>query len=392
LGRTSPVSPLVFIGTGFFWEMKVTDQDLTKDKKDDKWYEQLLDDYDYQSPQVGQLLTGEIIRIDDDVLLVDVGLKRDAIVPAGDLSKLKPEVRGKLAVGDQVQVYVTRPAAGNQDLLVSLSQGIEHENWEQAKTHLEQGAILLLEVIGLNQGGLLVRYDELRGFVPNSKIPELRNIRDRRRVELAKRDMIGSHIAVKTIEVDQEKDRLVFSAEAAEEEQRKQRLRELEKGQVLRGKVVTIVDFGVFLDLNGVDGLVHISELDWQRVNHASDVCKLGDEFEVQVVEVDLDRERVSLSRKAILPNPWEALTERLKPGETVAGRVTNVLDFGAFVELPGGIQGLLHASEIDGLDSRKPQEVLEQGEQLLVRIVNLDPHRERVSLSLRQVASQTEA
>lgn len=366
--------------------MNVTDQDLTKNKKDDKWYEQLLDDYDYQSPQVGQLLTGEIIRIDDDALLVDVGLKRDAIVPAGDLSNLKPEVRGKLSVGDQVQVYVTRPAEGNQDLLVSLSQGLEHENWEQAKNHLENGAILLLEVIGLNQGGLLVRYDELRGFVPNSKIPELRNIRDRRRLELVKRDMIGSHIAVKTIEVDQEKDRLVFSAEAAEQDQRTRRLRELEKGQVIRGKVVTIVDFGVFLDLNGVDGLVHISELDWQRVNHASDVCKLGDEFEVMVVEVDLDRERVSLSRKATIPNPWEALTERFKPGETVAGRVTNVLDFGAFVELPGGIQGLLHASEIDGLDSRKPQEVLEQGAQLLVRIVTLDPQRERVSLSLRQV------
>lgn len=364
----------------------MTDQDLTKNKKDDKWYEQLLDDYDYQSPQVGQLLTGEIIRIDDDALLVDVGLKRDAIVPAGDLSNLKPEVRGKLSVGDQVQVYVTRPAEGNQDLLVSLSQGLEHENWEQAKNHLENGAILLLEVIGLNQGGLLVRYDELRGFVPNSKIPELRNIRDRRRLELVKRDMIGSHIAVKTIEVDQEKDRLVFSAEAAEQDQRTRRLRELEKGQVIRGKVVTIVDFGVFLDLNGVDGLVHISELDWQRVNHASDVCKLGDEFEVMVVEVDLDRERVSLSRKATIPNPWEALTERFKPGETVAGRVTNVLDFGAFVELPGGIQGLLHASEIDGLDSRKPQEVLEQGAQLLVRIVTLDPQRERVSLSLRQV------
>jgi small subunit ribosomal protein S1 len=353
----------------------------------ENWYEQWLTEHDYASPRRGQVLEGEILRIDEDGLVVGVGMKRDAIVPSRDLSQLDESYVNSLSVGDRIIVTVMQTATGDRDLLVSLKQGMEHQDWNLAETYLKNGTISKLEVVGHNKGGMLVTFESLRGFVPASQIPELRRARDRQRAQLIKQNMVGTFLEVKTIEVERQRSRLVFSVHAAQEERRTQRLAELEKGQiVLQARVVSVVDFGVFVDLDGIDGLVHISELDWERVNRPSELFKPGDEIDVQVIKVDIENERVALSRKALLPNPWESLKEKYRPGDVISGLVTRVLDFGAFVELPEGIVGLVHASEVGYTATGKPQEVVKQGDSVLVRIIEIDAVKGRVSLSMRRV------
>jgi len=245
--------------------------------EDQDLFEQLLSEYDYRAPRRGQILSGQIIRIAEDAILVDIGLKRDAVVPSREISLLDEEYLQKLQVGDEVVVYVLRPPAGDHDLLVSLSKGLEHESWSRAETYLEAGMILELEVSGFNKGGVLVDFENLRGFVPASQIPELRHAGDRQRLQQVKQNLVGTQMAVKVIEVDRQRNRLVFSALAAEEERRKKRLQELEPGQiVLRAKVASVVDFGIFVDLDGVDGLVHVSQLDWKMVKHPNYRCRCG--------------------------------------------------------------------------------------------------------------------
>jgi small subunit ribosomal protein S1 len=321
------------------------------------WYEKWLTDHDYASPRRGQVLEGEILRIDDDGLVVGVGLKRDAIVPSRDLSQLEDSYVESLSVGDRIIVSVIKTATGDRDLLVSLKQGLEHQDWNLAETYLKNGTISKLEVVGHNKGGMLVMFESLRGFVPASQIPELRRARDRQSAQLIKQNMVGSFLEVKTIEVDRQRSRLVFSVHAAQEERRQQRLSELENGQiVLQARVVSVVDFGVFVDLD------------------------------VQVIKVDIENERVALSRKALLPNPWESLKEKYRPGDVISGRVTRVLDFGAFVELPEGVVGLVHSSEIGYTTTGRPQEVVKEGDSVLVRIIEIDTVKGRVSLSMRRV------
>lgn len=363
-----------------------TTQQANENENNPAWYDQFLEDYAYEMPQKGQVLEGKILRIDEDALLVDVGMKRDAIVPNRDLSNVDDDVLDNLSVGDEILVYVLRPPVGDQDLLVSLNKGIEHENWDQAETYLEDGTTLDLEVVGHNRGGLLVNFESLRGFLPYSQVPELRRTRDPKRAEEIKRSMIGTKLPVKIIEVNRKRRRLIFSARAAQDERRKQRLEGLEVDQIIHGPVVNIVKFGIFVDLDGVDGLVHISKLDWQRIDHPSDLFKVGDEVDVKVIEVDVERERVSLDRKSLLPSPWDTFEQNHQPGETIEGLVTNVLDFGAFVEVADGVEGLVHVSEIGYSSSGNPRDVVKKGEKVLVRILDIDTERERISLSMRQV------
>jgi len=201
-----------------------------------------------------------------------------------------------------------------------------------------------------------------------------------------KAELMGKLLPVKAIEVDQKESRLVFSARVAQKDQKQKRLKEIEVGTVIKSRVVNVVDFGVFVDLEGIDGLVHKSEIDWVRVNKPSKIFKAGDAIEVKVVAVDLEKERVSLSRKALLPNPWHELVEKYNEGDLVDGKVISVLDFGAFVELQEGLQGLVHVSEIGYENTEDPKGAVRKGDQVLVRIMGIDSGRERVSLSMRRV------
>ncbi len=366
-------------------EVNATTQTNLQDEFGTPWYEQ-IDQYDYQPPQRGQVLAGEIVGIDDENIFVDLGLKRTALVPSRDLSKLAPETLQNLSIGDQVLVYVLRQPVGDGDLLVSLYKGLEFEHWERAKQSMESGATLELTVTGKNRGGLLIGFESLEGFLPYSLIPELHRVSDRKRSESVKQAMVGKKLPVKVIEVDQSRRRLIFSAQAAKEDMRKNRLEELQVGQMITGPIVSITKFGVFIDLQGVDGLVHISRLDWKRVKHPSELFKLGDEITAKVVGIDMERKRISLDRRALLPSPWESFVAEHQVGDTINGKVTNVVEFGAFVEVADGVEGLIHVSELGYTASDNPQGVVYPGEPVLVRILDINLERSRISLSMRQV------
>lgn len=364
-----------------------TETNTQPQEMNDAAFAEMLSDYEYELPKYGEIIEGRVIRLDEDAILIDVGLKRDAIVSGREYTQLDSDYLENLNPNDSVHVFVLRSPSGDQEFLVSINKGLEYETWSQIEQHAKAGTIMDLEVVGYNKGGLLVRYESLRGFVPASQVPELRRTNDRQRIQSIKQDMVGSNLVVKPIEVDRDRNRLVFSATAAQEERRQKRLKELEKDQIiLRAKVVSVVDFGVFADLGGVDGLVHISQLDWRVVKHPSELFQPGDEVDVQIIDVDVERERVSLSRKALLPSPWDSLEERYRPGDVIQGKVTRVLDFGAFVEIEEGIEGLVHVSELGYSASGKPEELVSPGEEILVRILDINPKKERISLSMRRV------
>ena len=349
--------------------------------------EKLLDEYDYAPPQRGEFLEGEIIHIDEDSILIDVGTKRDAVVPRKDLNRLTEEDLASIMTGDVRSVRVLRSPIGSGDLLVSLSKGLAREDWKLADSMLESGEEAEFAVVGRNRGGLLVRFGYLEGFVPNSHLPDVRSRRDADEIQAIKREQVGSQLLLKVLEVDQERNRLILSGRAAEKARRQQRLQDLQPGQVLSGRVVNITDFGAFIALGGIDGLVHRSELSWEDVNHPDDVLSVGDEIEVKVKDVDRERERVSLSRKALLPSPWDDIQTLFTEGELAEGVVSNVVDFGAFVVLSDGVEGLIHASEMDIIGPGTPQDVVQTNDTVLVRILSIEPDRHRMALSLKQVS-----
>ncbi len=350
------------------------------------WFQDFVDHYDIDKPKQGELLTGKILDIQEGSILLDVGLKRDAIIPGQDLDRVDPEIKKNLAVGDQITVGVLRTPLGDDDLLVSLQKGLTQKTWLKAEDLLKNDSLVELEVVDQNKGGLLVAFDNLRGFIPNSHIPAIRRGTGTQKAGEIKGGMIGKTLPLKAIEVNSQERRLVFSARVAQKDQRLKRLDELQIGEVIKSRVVNVVDFGVFVDLEGVDGLVHKSELDWERVPHPSKMFKVGDEIEVKIIGIDKEKERVSLSRKALLPNPWQELAKQYKVGDLVEGVVVSVLDFGAFVEIQHGLQGLVHISEIGYANPEDPKAVVKKGDPVLVKIMGIDPDRERISLSMRRV------
>ena len=369
-------------------EKNVENQVVENQENDENpaWFQDFIEHHDFESPKMGDILQGEILDIGENSILLDVGLKRDAIVTSQDLDKVSEEILENLKVGDKVHVSVFRTPVGDDDLLVSLNRGIAYKNWLKAEEYLASGELLNLEVIEQNKGGMLVIFENLRGFVPNSHIPALRRGTSHQKMDEIKAELIGEVLPLKVIEVNRKQRRLVFSARVAQKEQRQRRMQELEVGDIIESRVVNVVDFGLFVDLQGVDGLVHKSEIAWDRVYNPSKHFSVGDEIKVKVVEVNIEKERVSLSRKVLLSNPWDALREKYTDGDLIEGKVVSVLDFGAFIELPDGLQGLVHISELGYANMDDPKNVVRAGDNVLVRVMGIDPGRERVSLSMRRV------
>jgi small subunit ribosomal protein S1 len=349
------------------------------------WFENLLTQYEHQQPQAGQIIQATVIRVDKEGILVDVGIKRDALIPVKDYPRVSQTYLSALSPGDEIPVYVVGQSEENGELQLSLSKGLENQVWEKAEQAMKDGAVLELDVLGHNRGGLIVRFESLRGFLPFSLVPELQGVRSPKRADEIKNSLVGKPIPVKVTEVDRAKNRLILSAEAAQKEKLQERLLELKKGQVLTGKVVKILDFGVFVDLGGVDGLVHLSQLSWKKARPA-DLVKIGDEIEVKVLDVDVERKRISLSRKALMPGPWQTIGEELKQGDYIEGIVTRLVDFGAFVKLPMGVEGLIHTSQIGYSSGQNTQGVIKPGDKVLLKVLDVNPERKRVALSMRQV------
>ena len=360
---------------------------------EDDSFAELLDQYEPETMRRGQYVTGEILKISQNVILADVDAKRTAIVPPQEVMEIDEAELARLSAGDEVVLYVLSTPKGDEDLLVSLKKGMEKRDWLTAEAHLVSEEPLKLEVVGHNKGGLLVSFGHLRGFVPASHVPQLQNVRDPYVLQARKAEIMGEELLLKVIEVDSKRRRLVLSAKKAQKEQRQQRLRELklQEGETTTGRITNLVDFGAFVDLGGIEGLIHISEVAWQKVEDPAEYLTLGEDIEVEILSVDIDRERVSLSRKELLPSPWELFEQRHNIDDLVEGEITNVMEFGAFALVDDDIEGLIHISEMHGAQGFAPQDLLSPGDRVLLRILNIQPDRQRLALSQRRVSREEE-
>jgi small subunit ribosomal protein S1 len=355
-----------------------------------------LDSLVFAPPKRGQIVRGTIASKSDSEILVDVGAKSEGVVTGAELEQLDPEYRNSLQVGDEVYVYVLTPEDRNGHIQLSLRRAMEEQDWREAQEYLEQARSYRSKIAGYNKGGLIVRFGKLRGFVPASHI----SLERRRRANGATPEerwgqMIGEEIMVKVVEVDRGRNRLILSERAAAKELRAERraqlMESLDVGQIYKGRVISLADFGAFVDIGGVDGLVHLSELSWEHVAHPKEVLKIGDEVEVEVINVDRERQRVGLSRKKCLQDPWEVLAATYRPGQLVQGTITKMTKFGAFASLVDRpeIEGLIHISELSERRVKHPREVVEEGQVLTLRVIRIDSERRRLGLSLRRVDSE---
>ncbi|WP_396654007.1 30S ribosomal protein S1 [Mechercharimyces sp. CAU 1602] len=335
----------------------------------------------------GDVIKGKVSKVEDRQALVDVGYKFDGVIPISELSSLHiDKVEDLLSVGDEVEVKVLR-INDEEDKLILSKRAIDAEQaWENLKKAQETGEVIEADVADVVKGGLVVDLG-VRGFIPASLV-------ERHYVEDFS-DYKGRTLRLKVIEMDPEKNKLILSQKAVlddEVETKKQdTLNQLEEGQVLDGVVQRLTDFGAFIDVGGVDGLVHVSELAWERVEHPSDVLTEGDEIKVKVLSVDRDHERISLSLKETLPGPWDVVSSSIATGDIVSGQVRRLVSFGAFVEVHPGVEGLVHISQISHRHIATPEEVLEEGQEVKVKILDMQPEQKRISLSIKEVEHEEE-
>jgi small subunit ribosomal protein S1 len=331
----------------------------------------------------GQLVEGKVVRIDKDEVLLDIGFKSEGVVPSRELS-IRNDVDPSevVSLGDTIEALVLTKEDKEGRLILSKKRAQYERAWGKIEEIKEAEGVVTGPVIEVVKGGLILDIG-LRGFLPASLV-ELRRVRD-----LA--PYVGRELEAKIIELDKNRNNVVLSRRAwLEETQREQRedfLQNLKPGEVRRGVVSSVVNFGAFVDLGGMDGLVHVSELSWKHVDHPGSVVAVGDEIEVQVLEVDNDRERISLSLKATQQDPWQEFANAHRVGELVYGRVTKLVPFGAFVQVGEGIEGLVHISEMSAHHVDLPEQVVTPGEELWVKIIDLDLQRRRISLSIKQAA-----
>jgi small subunit ribosomal protein S1 len=332
----------------------------------------------------GEIRTGTILQIGDREVIVDLGAKLDGVVPSTDLERLDPSVRAGLKVGEEVPVYILNPGGQDETLVVSINMGLQQYDWEKARKLMASEEPARVSVKGHNRGGILVHWERLEGFIPSSHLVTTAGAGGRESWD----ELMGADLVVKVIEVDQARRRLIFSEREAQREQRAMHkarlLAELKEGDRVRGRVTGLRDFGAFVNLGGADGLIHVSELAWHRVDHPRDVLKVGDEIEVYVLSLDRSSNRIALSRKRLLPDPWETASERYHEGQLAEGMVTNVVDFGAFVALDDGLEGLLHLSEMGDGSLKEPYSYLKKGDRLSLRISHLEPEKRRVGFTQR--------
>jgi small subunit ribosomal protein S1 len=371
--------------------MSVHPSNLDQDFEELDWT-QLLDAYDYARPQRGELRDGMVMQIEDSGILVSIGTKREGVIPQQDIRAMGDAYISSLKVGDAIQVYVQDPENREGDLVLSLTMVQVAKDWEEAGRLQTDGGIVQGQVIGYNKGGLLVQFNRIRGFVPASQVAQLHGRTAAEERQQALQRMVGQTIPLKVIEVDRERNRLVLSERSATQEWRKAQkhrlLTELQPGDILSGRVNQLTNFGAFIDLGGADGLAHISELSWQRVNHPREVLTPGQEVKVMVVEIDAERERIGLSLRRLQANPWETIDQRYSLGQLVSGPVTNVAPFGAFVQIEEAVEGLIHASELDVDPQAQPRDLLQPGQNVTAKIISLDKQRQRMGLSLRRVSA----
>ncbi|MEE8680620.1 MAG: 30S ribosomal protein S1 [Olsenella sp.] len=331
----------------------------------------------------GDLVTGEVVKIEHDEVLLDIGYKSEGVIPARELSIRKDVNPADIVkLGDTIEALVLQKEDKEGRLILSKRRAEYERAWNRVEEKFNKGENVEGEVIEVVKGGLILDIG-LRGFLPASLV-DLRRVKDLNAY-------LGTRIEARVIEMDRNRNNVVLSRRVVLEEARKAErseiLSKLKPGMRLKGTVSSIVDFGAFVDLGGIDGLIHISELSWNHVNHPSEVVKVGQEVEVQVLDVDLNRERISLGLKQTQEDPWRSLVKKYPVGAIVEGTVTKLVTFGAFVDLGDGIEGLVHISEMAKQHVDAPSQVCKVGDKVQVKVMEIDLDRRRISLSMKAAA-----
>ncbi|HEX2028890.1 MAG TPA: 30S ribosomal protein S1 [Nitriliruptorales bacterium] len=330
----------------------------------------------------GEIVEGVVVKVDPDEALLDIGYKSEGVIPAKELSiKQDVDPREVVQVGDVIEALVLTKEDAEGRLLLSKKRAQYERAWGTIERIFAEDKTVKGTVIEVVKGGLILDIG-LRGFLPASLV-EMRRVRDLH-------PYVGTELECKIIELDKNRNNVVLSRrkflEETQAEFRQEFLNSLQKGEIRKGVVSSIVNFGAFVDLGGVDGLVHVSELSWQHIDHPSEVVEVGDEVNVEVLDVDLDRERVSLSLKATQEDPWTKFAREKSVGDVVEGEVTKLVPFGAFVKVAEGIEGLVHISELAEHHVEAPEAVVNVGDRIDVKVIDIDTVRRRISLSLKQV------
>ena len=345
---------------------------------------ELVPDYESTFPEIneGQVVHGTVVRVDKDEVLVDIGYKSEGVIPTAELSiRRSVNPADEVAVGEEIDALVLTKEDAEGRLILSKKRARFELAWKRIEGAAESGEPVDGRVIEVVKGGLILDLG-VRGFLPASLV-DIRRVQDLD-------EFLGQELRCKVIELNRSRNNVVLSRRAVLEEERKdQRQRILDKlnpGDVVEGQISNIVDFGAFVDLDGMDGLIHISELSWSHVNHPSEVLEIGQTVNVKVLDIDRERQRISLGLKQTQADPWQQVLEAYKEGDVVDGKVTKVVTFGAFVEILPGVEGLVHISELAQHHVENPREVVSQGQDVKVLILEVDAERRRLSLSMKRV------
>jgi small subunit ribosomal protein S1 len=334
----------------------------------------------------GDIVTGKVVRIDKDEVLVDIGYKSEGVIPVSELSIRKSvNTSEEVALGEEIDALVMQKEDADGRLILSKKRARFEKAWKRIEDAHESGVPVAGTVIEVVKGGLILDLG-VRGFLPASLV-DIRRVQDLS-------EYVGQELNCRVIEMNRNRNNVVLSRRAVLEEERKevrqQIIDELNVGDIVTGTISNIVDFGAFVDLDGIDGLIHISELSWTHINHPSEVLQVNQEVKVKVLDIDRDRQRISLGLKQTQEDPWQKVVAEHHVGDIVQGRVTKIVAFGAFVEIYEGIEGLVHISELANRHVERPDEVVSVGQQVLVKIIEIDSDRRRLSLSIKRVEGQT--
>ncbi|MCB9455545.1 MAG: S1 RNA-binding domain-containing protein [Anaerolineaceae bacterium] len=346
-------------------------------------------------PKRGDMLDGKITATSPTAVYVDVGGKTEGVIPGRELERMNRETLEMLKEGETIPVYVVNPSDVNGNMVLSFNRALEEQDWRMAQEHVKSKQVYEGRISGYNKGGLIVRFGRVRGFVPQSQIgPDRRREMQGETPEERWGAMVNEPISVKVMEVDRGRNRLILSERAATRESRESRkenlISDLRVGEVRTGRVVSLVDFGAFVDVGGAEGLVHLTEMSWAHVTHPRDLLTIGQEVKVEVISVDPDNKRIGLSMKRQEEDPWDTVATTYSIGQLVQGVVTKLTKFGAFVRLVDlpEIEGLVHISELSDQRVSHPREVVNDNETLTLRVVKMDIEQRRLGLSLKRVNS----
>ena len=350
---------------------------------------------DFRSPQRGEIVEGSIMGWDRDGALVDIGAKSEGVILRHEMQSLGSDPESQPKLDEKVMVYIVHPETADGQILLSLDKARGEQGWLTLQERFDNSETFEAEVSGYNKGGLLVNVEGVNAFVPLSQVVGVRPDRNREDGESSLGEVVGKSLRLKVIEINRRRNRVILSERAALQEyrmQQKERLiQELHEGEIRKGRISSVRNFGVFVDLGGADGLAHLSELSWDRDKSPSELFKVGDEVDVYITKIDAENKKIALSLRRANPEKWEAVVNKYQEGQVVTGLVTKLVTFGAFARIEGPVEGLIHVSELVDRRIGHPRDVVREGDLLPLKIVRIERDRHRLGLSLRRARDEGE-